>query len=357
MAFGGRGVNPAGSNDPIAVLLAHLVEGHLLRYASGLAAASGTSLPHRSNGRVSSQGAAGLVVPAAAAAGAAEAVAADTTGRPEGMIFQGRATAHRDRTRRWHSRRDVDDDDDGDGDGDDATAITVSRGNPHESTHSVVYYFSFPLVSYPIFSFLSSSSTASLRSLVAPRCRSADLPGRSRPIWHSSGGHRSREREVSFLEVHDGSRLGRYTRDGLDAGFATRMDSGSSRDDVTAARGDVDVNRGRDARNHDDRKNRTRWMFLKNELEKLDIQVTRFSSDDILRRLNRLQILNEINTDLRSTFRFPREENNRLEISSDAVLKFDEFKMIKIRHFTDEEKNNEEEDNDNIIQEQNNDIC
>ncbi|KYN08009.1 hypothetical protein ALC62_01010 [Cyphomyrmex costatus] len=138
--------------------------------------------------------------------------------------------------------------------------------------------------------------------------------------------------------------------------------------------------------------NRTRWMFLKNELEKLDIQITGFSSDGILRRLNRLQILNEISTDLRSTFRFPREENNRLGISSDAVLKFDEipstekilhilntakndalniavelgmnmdeekikesFEMIKIRHFTDEKKDNEEENNDNIIQEQNND--
>lgn len=129
MAFGGRGVNPAGSNDRTrrgatgtrdACTRArthvadgqgtgtHLVEGHLLRYASGLAAASGASLPHRSNGRVSSQGAAGLVVPAAVAA----AVAADSTGRPEGLILQGRATAHRDR--RWHSRRD----DDGNVDGD-----------------------------------------------------------------------------------------------------------------------------------------------------------------------------------------------------------------------------------------------
>lgn len=134
MAFGGRGVNPAGSNDRTRDRGAtgtrdactrarthvadgrgigtHLVEGHLLRYASGLAAASGASLPHRSNGRVSSQGAAGLVVPAAVAA----AVATDSTGRPEGMILQGRATAHRDR--RWHSRRDDDDGDDGNVDGD-----------------------------------------------------------------------------------------------------------------------------------------------------------------------------------------------------------------------------------------------
>ncbi|KYM87040.1 hypothetical protein ALC53_03657 [Atta colombica] len=226
MAFGGRGVNPAGSNDPIVVHLTHLVEGHLLRYASGLAAASGASLPHRSNRRVSSQGAAGLVVPAAAVV-AAEAVAADTTGRPEGMIFKGRTTAHRDRTRRWHSRRDDDDDDEDD---DDATAITVSRGNPHESTHSVVYYFSFPLVSFPVFSFLSSFATASLRSLVAPRCRSADLPGRSRPIWHSSGGHRSRERD----------------RD--DSDEWTEHDTGEHKKTPTRQR-----YRGRDARNHDDR--------------------------------------------------------------------------------------------------------
>lgn len=131
MAFGGRGVNPAGSNDPTCDRKrvqrecvthvrthvssgdrcarrtgTHLVEGHLLRYASGLAAASGTSLPHRSNGRVSSKEAAGLVVPAAVVA-AAVAVAVDSTGCPEGMILQGRATAHRDR--RWHSQCDVDD--------------------------------------------------------------------------------------------------------------------------------------------------------------------------------------------------------------------------------------------------------
>ncbi|KYN42290.1 hypothetical protein ALC56_03428 [Trachymyrmex septentrionalis] len=189
MAFGGRGVNPAGSNDPI-VHLTHLVEGHLLRYASGLAAASGASLPHRSNGRVSSQGAAGLVVPAAAAV-AAETVAADTTGCPEGMFFQGRATAHRDRTRRLLFQRLL------------------------------------------------------FGSLLAPRCRSADLPGRSRPIWHSSGGHRSRERDRDDeWTEHDTTREN------------TRRHRRVSRDDVTAARGDVHVNRGRDARNEEERKKR-----------------------------------------------------------------------------------------------------
>lgn len=82
----------------------HLVEGHLLRYASGFAAASGASLPHRSNRRISTQEAAGLVVPAAITA----AVTADLVRCPEGLlVLQGKATEHRDRLR--HSRRNVDD--------------------------------------------------------------------------------------------------------------------------------------------------------------------------------------------------------------------------------------------------------
>jgi len=84
-----------------ALVGTHLVEGHLLRYASGLATASGTSLPHRSDKRISSQEAAGLVVPAAAVVVAA-AVTADLTGYPEGMVLlQEWATTHRDRG--WHS--------------------------------------------------------------------------------------------------------------------------------------------------------------------------------------------------------------------------------------------------------------
>ncbi|KYQ48740.1 hypothetical protein ALC60_12246 [Trachymyrmex zeteki] len=289
MAFGGRGVNPAGSNDPIAVQRervthastqvadkmraigrgTHLVEGHLLRYASGLAAASGASLPHRSNGRVSSQGAAGLVVPAAVAAEAV--VAADTTGRPEGMIFQGRATAHRDRG--WHSRRDVDDNNgdgnDGNTRGDRPRPRSPSReGIPTRArTPSFIIFLSLCLSRLVPSSFLSSLSTASLRSLVAPRCRSADLPGGSRPIWHSSGGHRSRERGLPGAATDHG--LGRYAgwsrcrfRDAVGQRIVTTMTNDERTEydtirentrhrrvsrDVTAARGDVDVNRGRDA--------------------------------------------------------------------------------------------------------------
>lgn len=84
----------------------HLVEGHLLRYASGLAAASGASLPHRFDRRISSREAAGPVVPTAAAVIAIVVVvvlvtaavtvvvvvaAADLAGCPEGMavLLQG----------------------------------------------------------------------------------------------------------------------------------------------------------------------------------------------------------------------------------------------------------------------------
>jgi len=59
-------------------------------------------LPHRSDKRISSQEAAGLVVPAAAVVAAAAAVTADLTGYPEGMVLlQEWATTHRDRG--WHS--------------------------------------------------------------------------------------------------------------------------------------------------------------------------------------------------------------------------------------------------------------
>lgn len=116
----------------------------------------------------------------------------------------------------------------------------------------------------------ASVPTGSPRSLVvrgAPRCRTADLPGGSRPIWHSSGGHRSRG-APSFRSC-DGSRMradapshgaraARGARRGRGRGRVRDTTRGAwtptrSRD-VTAARGNVRVNRGRDVRNHDDRR-------------------------------------------------------------------------------------------------------
>lgn len=108
LAFGGREVSPrdrtnGGDKRRRGSITEHvhrrkltnLVEGHLLRYASGLAAASGTSLPHRPCRRVPCPGAAGLVAPAAVATEAA----ADP-GRPD---IQGRKRAQRSSDKR-HSR-------------------------------------------------------------------------------------------------------------------------------------------------------------------------------------------------------------------------------------------------------------
>lgn len=300
MAFGGRGVNPAGSNDHSRSRgqretrdwrtharthkrsgqrcarwtgSTHLVEGHLLRYASGLAAASGTSLPHRSNGRISSQGAAGLVVPAAVVAAAA--VTADSTGRPEGVLLQGRATAHRDRRR--HSRRNVDNDDDDDDGNDEDTrgdrpvwqtisathirhgrvATTFSRGeSPREhAPPSFTYFFpSLPLTrprcaALPIRR-LAGGIAADLAFLRwAPFARSTFLEPRRITDETGAGDLRS----VASLRgrARDRRRRGRGRRGRGHDTRSTGTDAFTRRYRGAWRR---DVNRGRDARNHGDRR-------------------------------------------------------------------------------------------------------
>ncbi|XP_039308141.1 uncharacterized protein LOC120358322 isoform X2 [Solenopsis invicta] len=148
----------------------------------------------------------------------------------------------------------------------------------------------------------------------------------------------------------------------------------------------------------------TPWLCSSQPCEKIFRQIksmtstfstiTNFNLLSILRHLNRVQLLNDISTDLSDTFLFPREENNRLGISSDRTLNSDEipstkkilhildtakndalniaiklemnmnediikesFEEINIRHLIDEEENEEEEENnDDIIEQQNEDI-
>ncbi|XP_076180346.1 uncharacterized protein LOC143153248 [Ptiloglossa arizonensis] len=182
LAFGGREVRPRDrttkrnrqrTND--ASNETYLVEGHLLRYASGLAAASGTSLPHRSCRRVSSPGAAGLVVPAAADLACPD--------------IQGRTRAHRSREKRHsrHTKHEHPDDDD-----DDTRDRPVSQPSATHIRHG--RNDRTPLRGSTLRNTFRSTRTRYLARLPYPSVERAAVP---RIIWHSSGGHREHLRRRS----------------------------------------------------------------------------------------------------------------------------------------------------------------